>query len=123
MAEEKNYVAELNRIAKENDLAGRVAAIVLNNLESDPTNETVQGWFEDLFKHGCISGMVSELIYYTDTHKFYDENYAEIEDLRHDWEENVTDHLQVGSDLKNWFAWFAFEETARSIAEELGLEA
>jgi len=30
--------------------------------------------------------------------------------------------LKVNGDLKNWFAWLGFEETARTIAEELGIE-
>ncbi len=36
---------------------------------------------EDLQKHGCISGMIPELIYYDDTNKFYDTYKADINEL------------------------------------------
>jgi len=79
-------------------------------------------FFTDLLHHGCQSGMVGKLVYYTDTHKFYDKYYNEIEDLRYDLEESFGLPLQPKGDLKNWFAWMAFEETARIIADELGIE-
>ena len=80
-------------------------------------------FFEDLQSHGCISGLVGRLIYYTDTQAFYDDHYAEIESLREDWEEECGEPLNIQGDLKNFFAWFAFERTAYRMAiEDLGLE-
>lgn len=46
-------------------------------------------FFNDLLSHGCKSGMIGFLIYYTQTHAFYDKHYDEIEDLRLDYEESV----------------------------------
>lgn len=100
---------------------------------------------EELQEHGCISGMVSELIYYSDTEQFFDRNKAEIVALTSDWcdgtgytlkeflsgannfplekSEIENYHFVQGIDgllrdfedyedqIKNWFAWFAFEET------------
>ena len=71
-----------------------------------------QSFFDDLLQHGCISGMVSSLIYYTDTHAFYDKHYAEIEELRTEYEESTGEPLQINNDLKNFLAWFAFEQVA-----------
>lgn len=82
--------------------------------------ENVQSFFHDLLSHGCISGMISELIYYNDTHAFYDKYYDEIEELRLELEASCGS-LSIKSDYKNFMAWFAFEETARRIADELGL--
>ncbi|MDI1256736.1 MAG: hypothetical protein PSV16_11615 [Flavobacterium sp.] len=65
--------------------------------------------------------MIEKLVYYHDTHKFYDTHYYEIEELREELENSFGEPLQAKGDLKNWFAWMAFEETARFIAEELGL--
>lgn len=79
-------------------------------------------WLTGLLQNGCVSGWVNELIYYSDTHAFYDKHYDEIEDMRMDYECEIGEPLRVHSDLKNWFAWFAYEQTARRIAEELGIE-
>ncbi|MBI1289203.1 MAG: hypothetical protein GC178_16675 [Flavobacteriales bacterium] len=93
------------------------AAVAIEALEyHDP-----EAFFNDLFSHGCVSGMVSSLIYYNDTHEFFDAHYDEIEDLRLEYIESTGDPLTVKDDLKNWFAWFSFEETARSLANELDL--
>lgn len=76
-------------------------------------------FFSDLLQHGCISGMVSSLIYYRDTHSFYLRFYDQIEELRINMEESLGDSLKPSGDLMNWYSWFAFEETARLLAEEL----
>ncbi len=76
-------------------------------------------FFSDLLQWGCQSGMVSRLIYYTDTRAFYDKYYHEIEGLRYELEESMGERLQPQGDLKNWYAWMGFEETARVLADEL----
>lgn len=65
--------------------------------------------------------MVSRLIYYTDTHAFFDRHYDEIEEMRQDWEDSVGQPLEIKGDLKNGLAWFAFEEVAYQMMENLGL--
>ncbi len=75
-----------------------------------------QTFFNDLLQHGCISGMVSQLIYYTDTHAFYDKHYEEIEELRAEYEEQTGEPLKIGNDLKNYLAWFAYEQVAYQLA-------
>lgn len=80
-----------------------------------------QSFFTDLLKHGCISGMVCSLIYYADTHAFFDTHYSEIETLREETEDNLGMPLTIKGDMKNFLAWFAFEETACQIAMELDL--
>jgi len=78
----------------------------------------ITAFFSDLLQHGCVSGMVSSLVYYSDTHAFFDQHYAAIEDLRDDVEDNLGEPLQIKGDLKNFLVWFAFEETAYQIACE-----
>jgi len=70
---------------------------------------------KDVLQHGCQSGTVSELIYYKDTHKWYDEFYDEIEELREELENSLGEPLKVNGDLKNWYAWLGFEETTRKL--------
>jgi len=98
-----------------------------NSLKSAVANEAldhedIKCFFSDLLQHGCISGMVGSLIYYADTHKFFDTHYDAIETLRDDVETNLGEPLIIKGDLKNFLAWFSFEETAYQMALELGLE-
>lgn len=71
-----------------------------------------QSFFNDLNCHGCISGMVSGLIYYCDTHRFFDDHYEEILELKEQFEDETGSTLKIEGDLKNYLAWFAFEEIA-----------
>jgi hypothetical protein len=105
---------------------------------------TVQNWIDhqkeegytsalsDLMEHGCQSGMVSGLIYYTDTTAFYQEHKEEIwklldrllddtglertQDLLRDWD--GSDRWAKETTNQNLLAWFGFEETARQLGGE-----
>lgn len=85
-------------------------------------SDNIKPFFSDLLQWGCITGLVGSLIYYVDTHAFYDKYYDEIEDLRYETEESQGLPITIRGDLKNFFAWFGFEETAYQLANELGLE-
>jgi hypothetical protein len=64
--------------------------------------------------------MVGSLIYYRDTHEFYDRHYNEIEDIRAELEEQgIGINIPSCDDLKNFFAWLSFEERARQIYNDL----
>jgi len=91
-------------------------------LEEYCNDDEIETFFSDLLNHGCQSGMISTLIYYSDTHKFYDEFYDEIEEIRDDLEESLGEVIKVKGDLKNFYAWLGFEEMTGSIADELELE-
>lgn len=113
---QKTIRKELKHIAKhERGIRQAVAQEVLDY-------HNPKDFFSDLLQHGCQSGMIGSLIYYCDTHQFYDKHYAEIEDLREEMEECLGQPLQITGDLKNWMAWFGFEETARKMADELSIE-
>ena len=77
-----------------------------------------QTFFNDLLQHGCISDMVGKLIYYNDTHTFYDKHYEEIEELRTEYESSTGEPLEINNDLKNYLAWFAFEQIAYELVNE-----
>ncbi len=77
-------------------------------------------FFEDLLQHGCVSWMVGSLIYYKDTHDFYEKHYDEIEEIRDELtEQGMEICLPSHNDLKNFFAWMSFEERAKNIYDEL----
>ena len=93
------------------------AFVIQEALEHDD----IAAFLQDVIEHGCQSGVVSSLIYYNDTYCFYDRYYDEIEALREDYEESTGTPITIKGDLKNFFAWFAFEEYAYQLGRELGI--
>lgn len=82
-----------------------------------------EDFFKDFISHGCASGMISGLIYYSDTHKFFDKYYEEIEDLRFIFEYTTGEEISImGEDLKNALALFGFEQTVYNLARKLELD-
>lgn len=130
--------SEKMKLTKENieKLKGKSALTdyVLNYILSqwdDYDNKT--DIFADVLEHGCQSGVVTSLIYYDDTTKFYDNHKAEINALLYDlmaetgiynpselfgdkWDRE--DPLALDVLNKNLLAWFAFEETLRAISSK-----
>ena len=84
---------------------------------------------EDVTRHGCSGGTISELIYYADTSAFYEKYKEEIwrrlSDMADDLGCDSILHLivtfngakEVGSELqlRNLLAWWAAEEVCRGI--------
>jgi hypothetical protein len=68
-------------------------------------------YLEDLLNHGCVSGLVPDLIYYHDTYAFFDRHYRQISDLRYEYEMVVP----AQEDVKNYLAWACFELVAQVI--------
>lgn len=93
---------------------------------------TKQEAIDELMSHGCQSGMVSGLIYYTDTTKFFEEHKDEINALLKDtlWSTGLDtaelfgdkwdtdDPLCMDTTNQNLLAWFGFEETVRAMEDE-----
>jgi hypothetical protein len=98
-----------------------------------------RGWkgaYDDLATGGCISGVVSHLISYYDTSRFYRKYKKEItalltqtlsdhgvkgaSEIFRGWD--VDDPLALDTSNQNLLAWFAFEETARALAAEAGYD-
>lgn len=107
----QNYLEE---IRSEGNIRWHVADEALSH-------EDVETFFLDLQNSGCVSWMISSLIYYHETHEFFDKHYDEIEDMRYEYEESIGEKLSIEWDLKNFLAWFAFEEAAYQIATEWNL--
>ncbi len=115
----KEIAKRKRSILRADNLRQAVAIEVRNGYRDD--NE-VKTFFHDIAHYGCVDGMISSLIYFEDTHKFFDKFYDEIEEMREQWEENIGEPMVIKGDLKNCFAWFAFQETALQLANELGIE-
>jgi len=103
------------------------------NAEARDYDSGVAGVINDLRQGGCQSGMVGELIYYTDTVKFYKRYQAEIDDLYakgvrefgkdflgDKWDD--ADPFARDVQNQNLLAWLGFEETCFRLASEAGYE-
>jgi hypothetical protein len=80
------------------------------------------GYLKDVVTHGCVSGVVSRLIYYSDTHNFFDTYYDEIMQTIEEYETETGEKPQYDGDMKNWYAWFAYEWYARKVLNKLEIE-
>lgn len=116
---EKNAAirAELERIQE--DEPNSIRAYVA---EETLYRDDVEMFFQDVVYCGCSGGLIGGLVHYADTHEFFDRFYKEIDEIREEYEDSVGEPIRIKGDMKNFFAWFAFEETAYQIANELGLE-
>lgn len=99
--------------------------------EDDETKEEEAVKLRQLAEHGCMSGMVGELIYYHDTCAFFEKHKLEIQamlstdledfgvsmqEMFPDWD--TSDPLVMDTQNQNLLAWYAFERTAHAIMEE-----
>lgn len=107
---------------------------ILNDKAENGYN--IESVINDLLQNGCQSGMIGELIYYTDTVKFYKQHEKEIDTILKDlcddcgtnpaalfgdkWDND--DFFAKEEMNQNLLAWFGFEETARKLAEKNGME-
>ena len=96
-------------------------------------NEDPQAFLSDVTEHGCQSGIVTDLIYYVDTVKFFKRYRKEINELLVEslddtglsvselfgdkWDKE--DPLAQDTMNQNLLAWFGFEETAYRLMAQL----
>ena len=115
-----------------NALTKYVCDYIINHCEK---GSDVADTIENILKCGCESGIVGELIYYSDTLKFYKKFQHEIIDLLNNllyscdcstselfgdkWDK--TDPLATEEQNQNLLAWFGFEETLRNIASNFNI--
>lgn len=107
-------VREYLKEVAENEVGIRVevAEYVLEHASSD---EDAKSLLDDICTHGCVSGAVTTMIYYEDTHAFFDRHYGEIMELREDCQYDPPFDV----DYKNNMAWFAYEVRAHELQMEV----
>lgn len=125
----------LDQFAKEGKLKKDVVTI-LKNKARDYSND-YKSLLKDILYNGLQSGIISELVYYSDTLKWYNKHKTEIKSLLRDsmmnygtnnpadlfgrnWDQD--DPFVEDTANKNLLAWFSFEETAREISDNLGYD-
>ncbi len=134
-----------------NEFNGRLEKRVLNIILNDLNNNNYEGTFKEQLKyildyyttHGCVTGCVNELIYYTQTSKWFNNYKNEIINLVNDlifsgcFEEEYNEekksmciklqneYIKINNEEvnqktynqyeKNILAWLSFEEIAYNI--------
>lgn len=107
--------------------------VIEDQLDEVDGYETPQDFLEHLCDLCITGGGVSSMIYYDDTLAFLERHQEEINNLLKETVEEFggslkdifgdnydeTDPMNLETHNKNLFAWFAYEETARRIAEAI----
>ena len=90
--------------------------------------KTLEEIIIEVINHGCVSGMVSELVYYYQTEAFFNRHKNEINEVAHRLSEDIYGNpYEIYNNFeyecnKNTLAWFGFEEMTIQIANELEIE-
>jgi len=119
-----------------NKLVKKVATM----LKSKVTNggyDSLRSVMNDVLRHGLQSGIISDLIYYSDTQSWFKKYKPEIMKLLREVMFNYGTNNPADIFGKNWdnddpfaqdtmnqnlLAWFSFEETTRELADYLGYD-
>jgi hypothetical protein len=119
------------------ELEKEVLELIVSNASD---YDSFERFLNELLTYGCVTGYISELVYYADTTAFTKRHAGEINELLNTtlsmyglctpkelfgdkWD--CEDNLALDTQNQNLLAWFAMEETAREIgiALDLDLEA
>lgn len=121
----------LEELKNGNELNDCVLDYYIDRKYSNP-DELIRD-MEDLQRYGCVSGMITDLIYYDDTNKFYDNYKDDINELLSNLLDGSglsiqeffgknfdnDDPLILNFSNKNLLAWFGFEESSYRIYEKI----
>ena len=102
----------------EGTLKHEVVEIILSEVEGIEDDE-ILSTVEEMVTYGCQSGIVSALITYSDTEKFFDNHANEIFELIEDMRQEGIINMNNFELSKNNLAWFAFETIAQEIYQEM----
>ena len=103
----------------EGTLKHDVAEIIMDQVEELDNNNEVLELVKEIITYGCQSGIVSALITYSDTEKFFDNHSNEIFELIEDMRQESIIDMNNFELSKNNLAWFAFETIAQEIYQEM----
>ena len=99
------------------DVHNYIIDYVLDQCHGD---EEIRSFFTFLRTKGCVTGLVRDLIYYHETHAFYDHFFEDIKSFRNDMEALGVVFCPI-DDHKNWYSWHVFEKVGHIVEFEIGL--
>ena len=114
----KNLLNSIVKNTMEGTLKHEVAEIIMDQVDG-LENEEILSTVEEIVTYGCQSGIVSALITYSDTEKFFDNHANEIFELIEDMRQEGIINMNNFELSKNNLAWFAFETIAQEIYQEM----
>ena len=114
----KNLLNSMLENTMEGTLKHEVVEIILSEIEGIEDDE-ILSTVEEMVTYGCQSGIVSALITYSDTEKFFDNHANEIFELIEDMRQEGIIDMNNFELSKNNLAWFAFETIAQEIYQEM----
>lgn len=116
----------------------KATRLIINNRLSGYDEPRLERFARDLAHGGCVSGMIGELVYNSDTTAFYKKHYddinAELKETLDNYGSGASinemfgdkwdpyDPLAFETNNQNLLAWFAFEETAFRLIRNAGIE-
>ena len=103
----------LENLYGETDLKDNVIDIILNHIDDYENPIT---FLEEVLQYGCSSGIVSELIYYSDTKCFFIKHMEEIFGVYNNVKENLSINFEANA---NNLSWLAFEYMTSIIYNEI----
>ena len=118
----KNLLNSMLENTMEGTLKHEVVEIILSEIEGIEDDE-ILSTVEEMVTYGCQSGIVSALITYSDTEKFFNNHANEIFELIEDMRQEGIINMNNFELSKNNLAWFAFETIAQEIYQEMEIAA
>ena len=118
----KNLLNSMLENTMEGTLKHEVVEIIMDEVEGIEDDE-ILSTVEEMITYGCQSGIVSALITYSDTEKFFDNHANEIFELIEDMRQEGIINMNNFELSKNNLAWFAFETIAQEIYQEMEVAA
>ena len=115
----KNLLNSIVENTMEGTLKHEVAEIIMDQIEELDNDNEVLEIVGEIVTYGCQSGIVSALITYSDTDKFFNNHADEIFELVEDMKQEGLIDMNNFELSKNNLAWFAFETIAQEIYQEL----
>ena len=115
----------LRELKKVNQFNTKLEKRVINDLiNTGLTTEELKDHIKDILQYGCISGTVNDMIYYSDTIKFFNCYRKEILSMLQGTDKIVNyfddtywlDHKRYSIEEKNHLAWFIYEDITCRIA-------
>ena len=115
----KNLLNSMLESTMEGTLRHEVVEIILEQVDGLEKDNEILSTVEEIVTYGCQSGIVSALITYSDTDKFFNNHVDEIFELVEDAKQEGIIDMNNFTLSKNNLAWFAFETIAQEIYQEL----
>ena len=115
----KNLLNSILENTMEGTLKHEVVEIIMDQVDGLEKDNEILSAVEEIVTYGCQSGIVTALITYDDTDKFFNNHADEIFELVEDAKAEGIINMNDFTLSKNNLAWFAFETIAQEIYQEL----